>query len=778
MSELIIVKCDCGNTLITDDEISKNKCKNCRYKISYKELIIKLDYLEILTTFEEWNLTNRTATEKIKFKCTSIDCNNEVNTIIGRLQFHSKKCVLCCWGTKYEDLILKLDYLKVLTTKEEWDLTNKNSKETIKFKCTTIDCSNELNVILVQIPKHTKKCIPCSRGITYEDLVIKLKYLKILTTKEEWNLTTKSTEQKIKFECINIDCTNEFTTRIIGLSQHSKKCLSCCHQITYEELTIKLENIIILTTKEEWNLTTKMGEELLKFKCMTNDCNNEITSKINTLNLHSKKCVKCNKLSYSELINKFPDVNFLTTKEEWELTAMNYKEIIKFICININCNNETQTKIRELQGHSKQCVDCMKKISYSELKTMITDVKLLTSEKEWKMTQKTKADKIKIECINNKCKNERITTLSTLNNITKLCMECVYKSSSNIMKSLMTDVNGNTCNPFHIYETELFNKLNSLLSKEFILKKTNDGCKCDMYLKPINNHDNSWLQIQFKTSKQITSEPKFTLDYNTYNNMIIMLYSFTDNKYWLIDGNLIPSMVGILMRKGSKYNKYLTKEEEISKSLHEFYKTKILFDENTILGQLCKTHTIEHNHRQKRENLLKKYFVFAYPPIDNMVYDLQINNYKIQDKSGHPNKANIFQFKIKRSHDQGKWYDKSDNDFYWLYNTTNSKFLVIPTYELVKYGIVRDDNILNQELKSSFMFNFEDYENHIFGKYVFDYDNLDINKLQNLINSSPLESNYYQLINKYNTTNEETTKITNNYNKYNNLYKQITPYTN
>ncbi len=44
MSDLITVKCDCGNTLIIDDEISKNKCKNRRYKISYKELIIKLEY--------------------------------------------------------------------------------------------------------------------------------------------------------------------------------------------------------------------------------------------------------------------------------------------------------------------------------------------------------------------------------------------------------------------------------------------------------------------------------------------------------------------------------------------------------------------------------------------------------------------------------------------------------------------------------------------------------------------------------------------------------------
>ena len=89
-------------------------------------------------------------------------------------------------------------------------------------------------------------------------------------------------------------------------------------------------------------------------------------------------------------------------------------------------------------------------------------------------------------------------------------MECVYKNTSNKMKLLTTDSNGNTRSPFHIYETELFDKLNVILSTQFILKKTNDGCKCDFYLKPINNISDEWLQVQMKTSKQNTCEQKFT----------------------------------------------------------------------------------------------------------------------------------------------------------------------------------------------------------------------------------------------------------------------------
>ena len=244
--------------------------------------------------------------------------------------------------------------------------------------------------------------------------------------------------------------------------------------------------------------------------------------------------------------------------------------------------------------------------------------------------------------------------------------------------------------------------------------------------------------------------------------MVIMLHSFNNNKYWLIDGGLISSTVGLLIRKGSKYNQYLTHENDILNSLLQFYKTKPLFDENTILGQLNKTTLVEHNHRQKRENLLEQYFTFEYPKTDGMIYDLKINNYKIQDKSDCKRKTKEFQFRIK--HVSGKkWYEKSDNDYYWLYNTTNSKFLVIPTFELVKLNIIKDNNIKNQELKSSFMINFDNCKEHPLKNYVFDYDNLDIPKLLNLFKVPKLQINYFTILNQVNKTNQETQNITNKY---------------
>lgn len=68
------------------------------------------------------------------------------------------------------------------------------------------------------------------------------------------------------------------------------------------------------------------------------------------------------------------------------------------------------------------------------------------------------------------------------------------------MKAIIIDVN-NTINPFHKYELDTFEILNNLLKNNFIVKKINDGCKCDMYIKPINTINDKWLQNLVKIIK-------------------------------------------------------------------------------------------------------------------------------------------------------------------------------------------------------------------------------------------------------------------------------------
>ena len=148
-----------------------------------------------------------------------------------------------------------------------------------------------------------------------------------------------------------------------------------------------------------------------------------------------------------------------------------------------------------------------------------------------------------------------------------------------------------------------------------------------------------------------------------------------------------------------------------------------------------KCNLIENTHREKREKYISKYFNFKYPELDNCVYDLLINNYKVQDKSGRiktKNEKNYFEFVLKRGLNASKWYKKNDNYFYWLYNTKNDYFLVIPESKLIEMNYIdcNDDNI---KLKSSLTINFDNIKDEL-KNYLFNYSNLDIEKLKGIIN--------------------------------------------
>ncbi len=646
-----------------------------RNKLKYDNLIKQFPNLVIYTTEQEWLISNKNLNVKIKAKCSSDWCDNIIIATGNQMKMKNSKnrCKECNHTITYIDLLNKLSGKIVLTTESEWLVTDRTGNTMIKVQCKMENCDNEIlgNIHSITRTKFTNKCKKCTVGITYEELLSRLPNINIFMTEQEWKCTSMTLGEVVRFECTTINCSNEASTSVRNISNHTQQCFICVRKTTYAQLLDKLPNIIVKTTEQEWNASNQNMKETITIQCSM--CDNDMLVCLNHLEQHSKKCKKCvSIISYEELINKFPDLTIKTKKIEWIDSNQNCSEIIKFECTNFGCTNEVIMEIVYIYQHHKQC------------------------------------------------------------------KECVAKKTSIIMSEKNTDINGNKFCLFHTYETELIDKLNIIFKDIFILKKAVDGCKCDVYLKPIDVVKDEWLQIQIKSSKQDSSKKYcFGMNNNSYNDMIIMLHHFGDNKYWLINGDSISNINGIYINnnktlKNDKYNEYEVQENELVKSLTIFYETKKLFPENTILEQLGPENLIEHKHRIKREKLLQEYLKFELPKTDNMVYDLFVNNFKVQDKSGTNNgKSKHFCFTIKRRNK--KWYKKDDNNFYWLYNTKNSMFLVIPEYELLKEGIVKDDSIPNQELKSSFMINFNKYKNHAFANYVFDYDNIDIPKLTNLL---------------------------------------------
>ena len=67
--------------------------------------------------------------------------------------------------------------------------------------------------------------------------------------------------------------------------------------------------------------------------------------------------------------------------------------------------------------------------------------------------------------------------------------------------------------------------INLLLNKLIIIiKKTFDGCKADIVIKPLNSVEDLWLGIQVKTThiKTARSQYYFRLNNSNYENIKIM----------------------------------------------------------------------------------------------------------------------------------------------------------------------------------------------------------------------------------------------------------------
>lgn len=75
-------------------------------------------------------------------------------------------------------------------------------------------------------------------------------------------------------------------------------------------------------------------------------------------------------------------------------------------------------------------------------------------------------------------------------------------------------------------------------------------------------------------------------------------------------------------------------------------------------------------------------------------------------------------------------YEEGDNDFYWL-NCKNKKFYVIPEYALIKNGFV-GKGCIKEKLYVSPTNTNTDW----CSEYLFDYENVDKEKLLKVINSA------------------------------------------
>jgi hypothetical protein len=288
-------------------------------------------------------------------------------------------------------------------------------------------------------------------------------------------------------------------------------------------------------------------------------------------------------------------------------------------------------------------------------------------------------------------------------------------------------------------ELDCINYFKKLVSEEYTVIKAFDGCKADIIVKPKHILENKWLGIQVKTCLNINKYYAFSLSGNDYTNNMILCICLEDKKMWgFLQENLQKGLtklsIGLIK---SKYDKYELNIQNLFETLNKNYEQ--MSNEFDIIN-------LPTNIYQQREQEYYKYreskidfLTFIYNNMEGQVFDFKIGNLKIQEKVGGllKDRNNTYLFCLcknngkteDKQHNQVQ-YNKGDNDFYWLNCSDKKYFYVIPENELIQHGYIN-----NEKKKILFKTNPISINNLWYNEYLFDYNNIDKERLKSLTNS-------------------------------------------
>jgi hypothetical protein len=304
------------------------------------------------------------------------------------------------------------------------------------------------------------------------------------------------------------------------------------------------------------------------------------------------------------------------------------------------------------------------------------------------------------------------------------CKNCIYKNLSENNYDYE-----NNADIYSVKESEMFSKIKNILSPEFIVLKTNEGCYADMIIKPIDDNLDRWLPIQLKGSYTEHYQYSFKMK-SYYENLVILCYSELDNRYWIFHGQQVKDITNLSM--GKKLSKYSTNEvkiDNISEILLESFNNQTLNSHNIIFNTkkyfntpACLNHIKENLYRERRYEALKDIVTITYPSINNSKTDCLVNDFKIQDKLAYEKTKDLFQIQFLN-------YKIGDNDIYWIHfqqEEYKNKCILLPESFLEKSG----SNELKKYLSIRMVENDPAY------KYIFDYTNFDVDKFNRLFDKN------------------------------------------
>lgn len=304
------------------------------------------------------------------------------------------------------------------------------------------------------------------------------------------------------------------------------------------------------------------------------------------------------------------------------------------------------------------------------------------------------------------------------------CKDCVVKN----IKQKLNIYNVDNKNYTNKIEYEGINMLNNILIPYYIIKRTPEGCNCDIAIKIKEEEKDIWIPIQVKTTEKQNNMSMYTFSLNNkdniYKNIMIICVCINEKKVWVIPIDIIKAKSKINICNKSKYNEYLiTDTNTIDKAIQKCLKYVVQHNLEKLMTPSSHLQKREQDYIRKREKYLS-FLKYEYPDIQGSCVDFIINGKNIQEKvvGFDKNRERLLCTVAKNNGTLYgkrtiKVYDKGDNDYYWFHSSIDDRFWIIPEEILVKYGYI-DYN--NQKTKKTLIFKFDWLK-----KYEYNYNTVD-----------------------------------------------------
>jgi hypothetical protein len=415
------------------------------------------------------------------------------------------------------------------------------------------------------------------------------------------------------------------------------------------------------------------------------------------------------------------------------LLTTTYKNQLEKLEYTALCGHINNISVKEiLNGHGIKCRNCALEIPTYESITYYFE------SKNCKLSY-TK-DEFNNYYINNKQKINYVASCGHENKVSWCnfrsnnqginCPNCVNKNTGEKLKEFRVGDNKNSC----LQELKCINYFKNLITDYYTFEKLFDGCKADIVIKNKNVLLDLWLGIQVKSTNKKTEREQyyFRLNNSKYNDCLLLCICEEDKKMWLIPYEEVIGLKTIGIASKSKYNKYEVNVENLLEKLNIYYNLINKFDFNTLNTPTNCNQKQELEFKKIRENIID-FIQFKNNEVEGLVYDFKIGDKKVQEKVGsiihdNPNSFSFNLIKYKCRIDgkcKNQPYKEGDNDLYWL-NCKNGKFYVIPEKELIDNGYIGK--------KMNLYVSPTNTNTEWCNKYLFDYDNVDKERLLQLIN--------------------------------------------